>query len=213
MSEIQNPFDPEKDYMGELTKDEKYENDSGKTYPYLKGLKRIAHGHRGGIKEIRSIPIKVPSVNSTGTKGEVPDCIAACTVSYYFKDGTVFEGSADASYKAHKAPFNKHLLATAESKAEARAIRRAFNISQVAKEEMGGEDEDDNRDNEPINDTQIEGIRRIAKRKRLGQKEVLALVKRDDLEDIKQLTQAEAIKALKAVNSHKPKVLVDAPED
>lgn len=204
MSEITNPFDVAKDYMAELRKDEKWE-DGDRVYPYLKGLKRLAHEHRGGVKEIRSLPVKVPSVNNTGAKGEVPDCIAACTVRYTFQDGTVFEGSADASYKAHKAPFNKHLLATAESKAEARAIRRAFNISQVAREEIGSVEDEDNRDNEPINDTQIEGIKRIAKRKRLSQKDVLALIKRDDLVDIKQLTQGEAKKALKAINKAKPR--------
>jgi len=212
--ELLNPFDPDKDYMAELTKDEKWD-ENGREYPYLRGLKRLAHQHRGGIKAIKSIPTKTPSVGLTGTKGEAPDCIASCCVSYEFFDGTIFQGSADASYKAHKAPFNKHLLATAESKAEARAIRRAFNISQVAKEEMGGsvEDEQDNRDNDPINDAQLEGIKRIAKRKKLGQKDVLSLIKLDDVGDIKKLTQAQAIKALKAVNRYKPQEAVDASAD
>ncbi len=207
--ELMNPFDHKKDYFAELNKDEKWDQ-NGREYPYLRGLKRLAHEHRGGIQQIRSVPVKVPSVNKTGEKGQLPDCIAACTVAYYFKDGTVFEGSADASYLAHKAPFNKHLLATAESKAEARAIRRAFNISQVAKEEMGGGvDEEENRDDEPINDTQLEGIKRIAKRKRLSQKDVLVLIKRSDLGDIKQLTYGDAIKALKAVNKCKAKEPVE----
>ena len=206
--QLSNPFDPKKDYFAELTKDEKWD-ENGREYPYLKGLKRLAHEHRGGIQSVRSVPVKVPSVNSTGAKGEIPDCIAACTVSYEFFDGTVFEGSADASYKAHKAPYNLHLLAVAEAKAEARAIRRAFNISQVSKEEIGGStkgawgDEED-RSDEPINDTQLSGIKRIAKRKRLGQKEVLRLVKREDLDSIDKLTYAEGLKALKAVNKAKP---------
>ncbi len=202
--DVTNPFDPKKDYIKELNSDEKWE-ENGKIYPYLRGLKRLAHENRGGIREIRSVPVKVPSVNSAGGKGEIPDCIAACTIAYYFYDGTVFEGSADASYKAHKAPFNKHLLATAEAKAESRAIRRAFNISQCAKEEMGSGDDESNRDNEPINDTQLEGIKRNARRKKLSQKEVLKLIKREELGDINKLTNAEAIKALKAVNSYKPK--------
>jgi hypothetical protein len=201
---VSNPFDPKKDYIKELTGDEKWE-EKGKIYPYLRGLKRLAHEHRGGIRMIRSVPVKVPSVNTTGAKGENPDCMAACTIAYHFNDGTVFEGSADASYKAHKAPFNLHLLATAESKAEARAIRRAFNISQCAKEEMGGASDDEAKDNEPINDTQLEGIKRNARRKKLSQKDVLTLIKREDLGDIKKLTYADAIKALKAVNRYKPK--------
>lgn len=211
MSEIVNPFDLSKDYLDSLDSEDRYE-ENGRVYPYLRGLKKLAHLHRGGLQAVRSKVEKVPSVNTTGGKGEIPDCIAAVTVTYEFKDGTVFEGSADASYKAHKAPFNKHLVATAESKAEARAIRRAFNISQVAKEEMGGEDED-NTENDPIRDTQIEGIKRLAKRKKLGQKDVLALVGRPDLDSIEKLNQGEALKALKLINKHKPKEPKDAPGD
>lgn len=212
--QLSNPFDPKKDYFAELTKDEKWD-ENGKEYPYLKGLKRLAHEHRGGIQSVRSVPVKVPSVNSTGAKGEIPDCIAACTVAYYFNDGTVFEGSADASYKAHKAPYNLHLLAVAEAKAEARAIRRAFNIHQVAKEEMGGKGtwQEEDRNDEPINDTQVAGIKRIAKRKRLSQKDVLRLVKRPELDSIENLTKGEGIKALQIVNKAKATPLPEEVEE
>lgn len=195
-------FDPSKDYFADLKEDEKW-SENGKEYPYLRGLKRLAHTNRGGVRAVRSTVVKVPSVGTTHDK-EKPDCIAAVTISYTFKDGTEFQGSADASYKAHSAPFNLHLVAIAESKAEARAIRRAFNISQVSKEEVGSNTEED-RSKEPIQDTQIAGIKSIAKRKKLSQKAVLALVKREDLERIEQLNFGEAVRALKAVNSFKPK--------
>lgn len=210
MNEIKNAFDPKRDYMEELSKDEKYE-EKGRVYPYLKGLKRLAHLHRGGLRGVHSRIVKAPSLNTTGAKGEAPDCIAAVTIAYHFLDGSVFEGSADASYKAHKAPFNKHLVATAESKAEARAIRRAFNISQVAKEEMGSSEDEDNTENDPIRDTQVEGIKRLAKRKRLSQKAVLTLLNREDLDTVEQLTQGEAMKALKLINKYKPKEPESAP--
>lgn len=203
---INTDFDPQKDYFDDLKDNEKW-SEGGREYPYLKGLKRLAHTNRGGVKEVRSNIVKVPSVDSTGDKGSNPDCIAAVTISYYFGDGTVFEGSADASFKAHKSPYNLHLVATAESKAEARAIRRALNIAQVAKEEMGSGDEtiEEDRSDEPISDVQIEGIKSIAKRKKLGPKGVLNLIKRDDIADISELTHAEGILALKAVNKYKPK--------
>lgn len=206
-TDIVNPFDPDKDYFAELKDDEKWSED-GKEYPYLKGLKRIAFTNRGGVLSIESNVVKVPSVGTSGGKGEKPDCIAAVTIRYIFKDGTSFDGSADASYKAHSAPYNLHLVAIAESKAEARAIRRAFNIAQVSKEEVGSADEfqEENRDNEPISDTQLEGIKTIAQRKKLGRKEVCKLIGREDLEgDLKKLTFAEGRKALKAINSYKPK--------
>tara|TARA_Y100001963_G_scaffold154031_1_gene241972 strand:- start:555 stop:1184 length:630 start_codon:yes stop_codon:yes gene_type:complete len=198
-------FDPNKNYMSLLSADDKYK-ESNREYPYLRGLKKLAHVYRGGLKSVVSKVIKVPSLAIAGNTKEIPDCIAAVTVGLTFNDGTYFEGSADASYKAHKAPFNKHLVATAESKAEARAIRRAFNINEVAKEEMGtqNQDEDVQPDiNGPISDVQIEGIKKIAKRKKLGQKDVLALISKEEIEDISSLTRAQGIAALRAVNRYK----------
>lgn len=201
--EINPGFSPYHDYFSDLNSDEKYtDSKSNKEYPYLKGLKRLAFTNRGGIKAIRSKVVKVPSVGLID--GGTPDCIAAVTIAIEFNDGTTFEGSADASYKAHKAPFNLHLLATAESKAEARAIRRAFNIGQCSKEEMGSEEDESEKG--PINDAQIQGIKKIAKRKQLGQTAVLKLVGREDLSDIKELTALEGRMALKAITRYKPKI-------
>lgn len=197
-------FDPSRDYFTELKADEKWSED-GKEYPYLRGLRRLAHTFRGGVVSVDSEIVKAPSVNTSGGKNEAPDCIAAVTVTYRFRDGTNFAGSADASYKAHKHPFNLHLVATAESKAEARAIRRAFNIAQVSREEIGSRGQDDDRSSEPIQDTQIEGIKTIARRKNLLQKDVLKLIGRDDLDSVTKLTFGEGVQALRAVNRYKPK--------
>ena len=200
---INNPFDPDKDYFAELRPDEKWE-EKDREYPYLKGLKRIAFNHRGGVLNVRSQIVKVPSVN-IDSKGATPDCIAAVTITYEFVDGSSFDGSADASYKAHKPPFSLHLVAIAESKAEARAIRRAFNISQVAKEEIGSSHQEEDRSDEPISDIQIKGIEKIARRKELKPSDVLKLINCEGLENITKLTHAEGIAALKAVNRYKPK--------
>ena len=95
-----------------------------------------------------------------------------------------------------------HLTAVAEAKAEARAIRRAFMITNVAKEEIGspvvGEPDDG-----PITDTQLNAIRNLAKRKKLGKADVLKMVKRTDLTDLNDLTSEEGRLALKKVNSAK----------
>lgn len=205
-------FDPAHDYFDDLADDEKYKDDKGREYPYLRGLQRLAHRNRGGVVRVDSQVVKAPSVNSYAEVGErdvasAPDCIAAVTVTYYFRDGTQFSGSADASYKAHEAPFNLHLTAVAESKAEARAIRRAFNISKVSKEEIGSpNDVVGDPDNVPITDAQIQGINKVAARKGLtGEAEILKVIKREDLSEISELTSAEARDALKAINKYKPK--------
>jgi hypothetical protein len=210
-------FDPTTDYMKEIDSEDRAE-ENGREYPYLRGLKKLAHAHRKGIKAVRSKIVKTPSVGLSGeVKGEKPDCIASVTISYEFNDGTIFEGSADASYLAHKAPFNFHLVAIAESKAEARAIRRAFNISAVAKEEMGQPQEATKAEKEeakeeadkmkgPITDVQVEGIKRIAKRKKLLQAEVVSKVRKGtEGGNISDLTYEEGLAALKYVNKYKPK--------
>lgn len=213
---IENPFDPDHDYFQDLKSSEKYVDDkTGNEYPYLKGLIRLAHKNRGGVLRVESEIIKVPALDAHKryepdvkpkkvAEETSADCIAAVTVTYYFKDGTSFSGSADASYKAHEAPFNLHLTAVAESKAEARAIRRALMITKVAKEEIGGAVVGDP-DTGPITDTQLNMIRKVAKRKKLSQADVLKMVKRTDLTDITQLTTAEGRKAAAAVNRAKAK--------
>lgn len=212
-------FDPAFDYFDELLESEKYSDDKGREYPYLKGLIRLAHKYRGGVKEVHSRIHKAPSVNSfnfveaakqdassvVNKNISIPDCIAAVTISYHFNDGTIFEGSADASYKAHGAPYNLHLTAVAESKAEARALRRAFAITQVSKEEIGQVDVAGDPDNGPITDAQINGLRIVAKRKGISQSQVFKMAGRADAKDIKELTSEEGRKALKKVNAFKQK--------
>jgi len=206
-------FDIATDYMSLIDAEDKAK-EKGEEFPYLRGLKKLAYGHRQGLKSVRSRIVKVPSVGVGGLTGkdEKPDCIAAVTITYEFNDGSVFEGSADASYKAHKAPYNLHLVALAESKAEARAIRRAFNISAVAKEEMGTvpnleeeEKEEALKMEGPITDVQLQGIKRLAKRKQLRQSELLEKIGRSEVGDISKLTYADGLKALKYVNKHKAK--------
>lgn len=216
---IENPFDPKHDYFEDLKSSEKYvDNKTGAEYPFLKGLIRLAHNNRGGVQRVDSVIAKVPSLETRkeyeldekGNREVIaetkPDCIAAVTVTYYFKDGTTFSGSADASYKAHDAPYNLHLTAVAESKAEARAIRRALMITKVAKEEIGEAEVVGDPDDGPITDTQLAYIRKTAKRKKLSQTDVLKMIKREDLSDITQLTSEEARKALKAIDKKKIKV-------
>lgn len=183
-------FDPEKDYFKELKASEKYKDkDSGKEYPYLKGLWRLANTNRGGILEVNS------QVLSAKRKE-----LAAVTVTYIFKDGTAFSGSADASVDAHDSPFNQHLVAVAESKAEARALRRAFNITQVAKEEIGS----DNVEDGPIQHHQISALNTLKKRKKLSEEALLGLID-TDASSIKELTDSEARQLMKAVNTYKQK--------
>ena len=191
MTDVSNPFDPKKDYLKELNRDEVLEKE-GKTFPRLCGLQRLAHTNRGGVKSVFS------NIENTPAR-ENP--IAAVTVGYLFNDETMFYGSADATTKAHKEPYSLHLVAVAESKAEARALRRAFNISAVAAEEIGSAPIA-GRDDGEIEDTQVSGIKMVGKRKGLNEQEILDLIK-SDAGSLNELTAAEGRKAMKALNKLK----------
>ncbi len=62
------------------------------------------------------------------------------------------------------APFNKHLVATACTKAEGKALRRALKIRVQTAEELSSENEEEFNTDEPINDQQIVAIKMLCKR-------------------------------------------------
>jgi hypothetical protein len=191
MTEITNKYDAEKDYFEELKRDEVMEKD-GKKFPLLRGLQRLAHNNRGGVSAVYSNIVHTPARDNP---------IAAATITYHFHDGTSFAGSADATTAAHDKPYNLHLVAVAESKAEARALRRAFNITQVSADEIGnapiaGRDDGD------IEDTQVQGITMVGRRKGLNEQEILDLIKTNK-GSLAELTASEGRQAMKALNKVK----------
>lgn len=186
-------FDPTYNYFGDLKGDELLRKE-GKEYPRLKGLQRLAHQNRGGVKAVFSNIICTPA---KGNK------IASVTIQYVFGDGTQFSGSADATDAAHDKPYNLHLVAVAESKAEARALRRAFNISVVSADEIGSVDPAPiaGPDNGPIQDVQIKGIRKVGKLAGLNDTEILELIGTD--KPLEELSEDEGRKLMKALNKYR----------
>jgi len=184
-------FDFNKDYFADFKKGEYLEKD-GRKYPRLAGLQRLAHSNRGGVLSVHSNISNTPARDNP---------IAAVTVQYVFKDGTTFSGSADATTAAHDKPYNLHLVALAESKAEARALRRAFNISVVSADEIGNAPIA-GVDNGPIEDTQISGIKLLAKRKGRNQQEMMDLIK-SDATSLEELTATQGRELMKLLNKAK----------
>lgn len=182
------PFDYKKDYLKELTDDELWDGE----YPLLRGLQRLAHER--GLRRVESKIEATPSPDSP---------VAAVTVTVHFEDGTVYAGSADAKFKAHKAPFNKHLVALADSKAEARAYRRAFNISKASKEECGEEPAGGDVDTTPIAESQIQGIKNMADRHSLTVADAVKLIGVE--KEIEKLTRKQGREVIKMLNKYKPK--------
>jgi len=193
MEKLLNPFVPGHDYTEDLKPSETFEK-QGTPCVLLRGLQRLAHSNRGGVKAVYSDIKNTPARDNP---------IASVTVQYEFHDGTRFAGSADATPAAHDKPYSLHLVAVAEAKAEARALRRAFNISRVSAEEVGSAPvAGGDTDNDPIKDETIQGIRVVAKRKNVDAGQVLKLVKRT-VADLSELTQAEGRTLMKKLNSKK----------
>lgn len=191
---IENPFDRETNYLDTLKKGEFLEKD-GKKFPRLCGLQRLAHSNRGGVKHVLvGDPQFVVGQNST---------LAMARIEYHFYDGSIFSGMADASSLAHKEPYSLHLVALSESKAEARALRRAFNISAVSAEEIGSAPIA-GVDNGPIEDAQISGINMLRKRKGLNEQEALDLIK-SAAGSVRELDAEKGRELMKSLNKVKKK--------
>lgn len=103
-----------------------------------------------------------------------------------------FEGAADVAYNTLVKPFNNHLVATAETKAEARAFKRALKIKTVTAEEIENTNTDSvTENNKDIDDTQIRCIDLIAGRLNIDvEKFLVATVNKTD---IKTLTWNEGL--------------------
>jgi hypothetical protein len=169
-----------KDYLAEL-KDDELLNTNGKIFVYLKGLERLAH-ERG----IQSTASHIVSAS--------PD-FAAVTYRYTFKDGTAFDGSADAKPSNCKKGFDLYLAAMAESRAKSRALRTAFNITICSVEEISeiaGEAE-------PAKDYQLQNIKLMMESKSVELTRVGEWTKRK-LKDLKELTRDEAILVIGKLN-------------
>jgi len=75
----------------------------------------------------------------------------------------------DALGSSLPAPFNKHIVATACTRAEGKALRRALKIRVTTAEELvATDDPDEDNSGEPINDQQVLAINQMCKRNNLN---------------------------------------------
>lgn len=99
-------------------------NEHGKTIQVvlLKGLQRLAEE-----AEIVSSKCQIltPSPN-----------LVQCVYTTHFSDGTSWDGAADCSSSNTKEPFLSYPTAVAESRAEARSLKKALGIRMLAAEEL-----------------------------------------------------------------------------
>lgn len=130
--------------------------------PTVDGLRRITEKCFGEIIGSRSEIIDTPTAQNN----------QRCTIKHTLtiaKYGTshniAVDGCVDVLYHKTPYPFKDHLVATADTRAEGKALRRALKIRVITAEELQNEDEQEAlSSDELVNDQQVLAINQLCKR-------------------------------------------------
>ncbi len=171
------------DYVIDQLKDSELFNGA----PTTDGLRRVCEKHYGEIILSASTPVDVLCTN-TGR------CAVNHTLNILkYETGSEIMVSAcvDVLHSKLPAPFNEHMLATACTRAEGKALRRAMKIKVHTSEELNNEDPEDASSGEPVNDQQVSAIKVMSKRNNVDL-EGFCKSQSDGAGSIKDLTNLEA---------------------
>ena len=130
--------------------------------PTVDGLRRITEKCFGEIVESRSTIVEAPS----GTNGlRCTICHTLTIVKHRSLRTVKVDGCVDVLHSKTPYPFKDHLVATADTRAEGKALRRALKIRVITAEELQSESEEEVLvSEEAINDQQILEINQLCKR-------------------------------------------------
>ena len=130
--------------------------------PTVDGLRRITEKCFGEIVESRSTIVEAPS----GTNGlRCTICHTLTIVKHRSLRTAKVDGCVDVLHSKTPYPFKDHLVATADTRAEGKALRRALKIRVITAEELQSESEEEVLvSEEAINDQQILAINQLCKR-------------------------------------------------
>lgn len=136
--------DWQKEVLNLLEKDEMIEN-----YPSTDGLSRVTRLIFGEY----SSSIEVPKAPSHGDR-------SATVIVRIHLGGYIYSGAADVYEFNTKSPYNKHPVATAETKALGRALKKLLGLKVHTHEEMM----DDEFAYEKLNEQQVRAVENFAKK-------------------------------------------------
>lgn len=139
--------------LDKLTDEEKVNG-----HPTVNGLRRLINDYVGWIQSNTSKVVQCP----TGDNNNRATVEVEVEIHFPAQMSTTVCGCADVCSDNTMHPFNKHPVATAESRAEGRAYRKALNLNISTAEEMGHFTE--TVDVEPIKDAQVKMINNVCKR-------------------------------------------------
>jgi len=176
--------------------------------PTVDGLRRITQKCFGEIVESHSQIIETPTSQNNQR------CVIRHTLGIEKHNGIGIirvDGCVDVLYHKTPHPFKDHLVATADTRAEGKALRRALKIRVVTAEELQNEDESEAiSTDELINDQQVLAINQLCKRLNIS---VQAIVTGEykKVDQINQLRNLEATLLISTIAGfqRKPK---DIPE-
>lgn len=172
-----------------------HDDKSGEDFVYFRGLARLAE-EAGKISE-RIIDSSLQTLTSNNSK--YYNLIAKVVVEVSFDDNTIWCGVADA-HQGNCLKYSNHPSALAETRALARAYRRALGIHIVAFEETSTAEEGV-MTGEPTS-SQLSLIRTLAKKYDIKLMDLIQRVsKRDEVTVIEHLNYDEAQEAARYLNN------------
>ena len=152
-------YDPEwSEYLLDQLSDSELINGA----PTVDGLRRITEKCFGEIVESKSDIVETP----TSQNNQRCTIRHTLTINKYGSGQTIsVDGCVDVLYHKTPYPFKDHLVATADTRAEGKALRRALKIRVVTAEELQNEDEAEALSaDELINDQQVLALNQLCKR-------------------------------------------------
>lgn len=179
--------------------DNLYENELVKGSPTVDGLRRLTEKFFGEIIESRS------QVVETEHNGEGLRCTIKHTLGirkYRTNTSIYVDACIDVDYKSLPHPFNKHVVATADTRAEGKALRRALKLRVITAEEsqIQVEDEVFSKD-DGINDQQIMAIGAVCRKHNINVEKIAKSVY-NNVTSIKQLSNIQASLLMDKITSY-----------
>jgi hypothetical protein len=168
--------------------------ESGKPCVLLRALQRL--GQRAGLTE--SGPILLQHVPQ-GAFG-----VFQCIYEVKFNDGTTWRAAADCNKNSVEGKFGNYPTAVAESRAEARALRKALGISMLAAEEIDLNAGSEVKPTQKISSSIVSAIERLIERHgldTLGVVETVLPDRADEINALNDLTVAEGQSLMSHLNN------------
>lgn len=185
------------DWMVHLREDE-IQQDGKSQYPKIAGLRRLARTR--GIVDM-DVDARIYTFYSNNRQREEP--IAQATVKIKFEDGEVTAATADV-FPGNSLRYGHFMSAYAGTRAEARAIRRAFGIEKVAYEEVDEQTVDDAFGNpgDKITSVQKRHIEKMAKSRKMNLDVIIKDVFNKEI-NVDELTVSQATQLIRFINDGK----------